>query len=132
MTMLKKTLRFSAFSVAALTVDVVVFTAEQDCIVRQPCLNNVVDFAGGAVSAFTASLGKEGAETGLIGATNMFTGAANGRANLTMGADGVDVFLSRGQTLEVRATSVTANLNALTAGVLEAIFEVVPLPSAQT
>ena len=132
MPMMKKTVRYSQLSAAATTLDLDVFVADQDYVIRQPILNNVVDFAGGAVSAFTLSFGKDGAETGLVGATNMFTGASNGRANATMGADGVDLLLRKGEKLQVKATSTTANLDALTAGMAEAMWEAVPLPLEQT
>lgn len=124
---------YSAFSAAALTSDLTIWTAPYPCVLSGVVLNNVVDFAGGAVSACTISVGKDGAETGLLAATNVFTGASNGYANAVTGtgATALNVFFNTGDALQAKMTCTTANCDALTAGQVQILFNVEAVPKAQ-
>lgn len=124
---------FSAFSAAATTADATLWIAPYPCVLSGVVLNNVVDFSGGAVSACTVSVGKSGAVTGLLAATNVFTGASNGYANAVTGtgATALNVFFNTGDTLVARATTTTADCDALTAGQVQILFNVEAVPKAQ-
>jgi len=121
------------YTAAATTSDSPLWTAPYDCVISGVILNLVTDFSGGSVSACTLSVGKNGAETGLLAATNVFTGASNGYANATLGtgATALCVFFKKGDVLDTRVTTTTDNAVNLDAGAAQILFNVEPVQPAQ-
>lgn len=112
----KKTLTYADFAAEATSATAVSYTTRQNETVLYQILVVDTDFAGGAVSACTASLGKSGAATKYMNATDVFTGAANGVANATVGTvHGVE---PAGTELLVTLATTDADTDALTAGQL--------------
>ena len=121
------------YTAAATTSDSPLWTAPYPCVVRGVVMNLVTDFSGGSVSACTISVGKNGAETGLLAATNCFTGASNGYANATLGTGNtaLQVFFNKGDVLDTRVTTTTDNAVNLDAGMVQFLVDICPVPPAQ-
>lgn len=121
------------YTAAATTSDSPLWTAPYPCVLRGVVLNLVTDFSGGSVSACTLSVGKSGAETNLLAATNVFTGASNGFANATLGtgATALQVFFNTGDVLDTRVTTTNDNAVNLTAGAAQIMVDIVPVTPAQ-
>lgn len=110
------------FQTAGTTKDVILFKLPANSEIISSWFNVVTAFAGGAISAYTISVGPDGTETTLNTAQAAFTGSTGLKK-----AIGTDLTTNRGvysltttTNIEARATSTTANTSASTAG--EAVF----------
>lgn len=86
----------------------------------------VTDFAGGTISAYSAEVGDTGDPNGLLTSTSVFTGVGAGYTETPAAAQ----FAKRLETAFVPTltlTSVTANLDATTAGQLKVVIPIQPL-----
>lgn len=111
-----KQVTFAQFSTAATTNNVELYKCPNDCSVHQVVMIRDVDFAGGAISAYTVSVGKTAATTKYQSATDVFTGVSNGTTNaIVTTGPGAE---AAGASIRAYATSTTANLDAATAGKL--------------
>ena len=98
-------------------------------VIRGPgVLRQLAAFGGGSISAFTAALGDDDND-GIVTATNMFTGQANGYKASTVSAAEYAPRVETDYIPHVGLASTSANLSALTAGSLEAIIAYRPLPA---
>ena len=122
------------YTAAATTSDHPLWTAPYPCVLKGVVLNVIADFAGGSVATCTLMVGKNGAETGLLAATNVFTGASNGYANAVLGTGttNLQVFFNTGDVLDTRCTTTTDNCVNLTAGAAQILVDIEAVPPAQS
>lgn len=83
-------------------------------------VNVLVPFAGGGATAATVTLGDAGAPTELLTAANIFTGGAGLKPKSGALASGA---FEAAYAPQLVITTVDANVDALTAGVLEAFIQ---------
>ena len=111
-------LAFGAFSAAALTKDVTLFSLAAKEIPEAFIIKHSTAFAGTAISSVTMQIG-------IVGETDRFLAAYN-----VFQATGATVFAAQASTLDIqsftaatdiiiRSTSIGANLTALNAGVID-------------
>lgn len=111
----------AAFTAAATTKTLsaqIILPGDGPYIVRSAHLERITDMSGGAVSACVVEVGISGNTTGLIGSSDVFTGA-KATAKYTSGAGNlIGTVLPAGTAVHVKMTTTTANTSALTAGKL--------------
>lgn len=109
-----KVVPYSKFDAGATTDTFTLYTTHGFESIQCVIMRRDVDFSGGAISAYTISVGKSGSVTKYQSATNVFTGATTGDTNSTVttgpGAE------ADGTAIIATATSTTANVSAATAG----------------
>ena len=118
---------------AALTGDVTLWTTPPKTRVVRVLADVKVPFTGGAISACTMTAGRTAGGNQYLLSCDVFTAAAVfGDVVAEMGAGVVSASLAdwqaAAQTLQARFTSVTANLSALTAGVVDLYIETITYP----
>jgi hypothetical protein len=108
---------YSAFSAAALTDQIALFTLPACGIVEDVLIKHSAAFGGGAVSACTISVGISGSPAALASAFNVFQAPGSSVyqvSNDLLGGDRVST-----TQIYATATSVGANLSALTTGAVD-------------
>ena len=112
-----KQFNFSDFSTAGTGKDIVLFELDPNAEIISAWFEVLTAFAGGAISAYTISMGPAGAETTLQTAQSV----ASTGLKLVIGTDFTTnraVFSTSAKTdIEARATSTDANLDQATAGI---------------
>lgn len=115
---------YADFSTAATTLEVELFRLPRYSEIITCWFNVPTAFAGGAITAYTISVGPDGTETTLQTAQSVFTGATGLKK-----AVGTDFTTNRpiystttSTVIKALATSTTANLNAATAGIADFFF----------
>jgi hypothetical protein len=112
---LKVTLGHADLAAAATSNSVALQTLPAGAVVHAVKVKHSEAFAGGAISAYTISVGPSASPTQYINAHNVFQAVGD----TVMDSDATVTFLTHaaaGTDLEVKADSTGANLNAATAG----------------
>lgn len=111
----KFTVTYAQLATAGLTNDIQLFILPGAGIIERTMIKHSVAFAGGAISAYTISIGIAANLVKYAAAFNIFQAVADGTFQLTSTA-GCETFAAAGTSIRVKATSTTANLDAATAG----------------
>jgi hypothetical protein len=106
---------FSAFSAAALTDSIVIFTLPASAIISGVKIEHTTAFSGPAITGATISVGNASNAVEYAGAFNVFQ--AVGPYQLTSDLGGES--LSAGTSIYATLTVVGADTNVLTAGVVD-------------
>lgn len=122
----KAALTYAQFSAAATSKAVTIHTTSGREKIHSIELVNDVDFAGTSITAYTIEVGKSGATTKYLPLTNVFTGAANGDANIVTATSHSTE--AAGVAIIVTARSTGANLSAGTAGAVTILYCIETLP----
>lgn len=110
----RRRVNYSEFTAAATTEDVELYELDTAVVVEAVVIVPVTAFGGGAISAYTLSVGIAGNLTKYAAAFNVFQapGATVFQLSTTQGLENIGTQVS----LRVAATSTTANLSAGTTG----------------
>lgn len=81
----KVSVLYSHFDAAATTDTVTLYTTRGHQQIHQVVMRRDTDFAGGSITTYTVSVGKSGATSKYLPATDVFTGVSNGDTNAIVG-----------------------------------------------
>ena len=107
---------YTAWSAASTTGTATLYTTRQAEVFWKVVMVRDTDFAGGAVSAATVSVGKSGSTTKYQAATDVFTGVSNGWTNAIHNITGGGE--AAGTAITATLLTTGADTDALTAGKL--------------
>jgi hypothetical protein len=113
----KYTVSYSQFSTAGTSNNFTLFTLPAKTLIHKVIIKPTTAFSGGAISAYTLSVGIAGTLAKYIAAFDVFQAVAA----TTFGASATDIAVtlesfSAGVAIKVAAVSTSANLSAATAG----------------
>lgn len=110
-------LGFGAFSTAGTSNAITLFTLPAGGVIHATKIKASTAFGGGAISAYTLSIGPSGNATKYASAFDVFQAVSNTAFQLSSVTGSENN--GAGTIIQVTATSTTANLNAATAGVVD-------------
>lgn len=113
----KYSVAYGDFSTAGTTNNITLFTLPASTLIHCVVIKHTTAFSGGAISAYTLSVGITGTLAKYIAAFDVFQSVAATAFGVTGAAIGAGMeSFSAGVAIKVAATSTTANLDAATAG----------------
>ena len=117
----KFTVTYATFSAASTTGQKAIYTLPAGAVVHATKIRQITPFTGGAISAYTISLGTVASAALLAAASNVFDAASATNFDLAEVPTSEILSLSHSAaaTVYAKATSTGANLNAATAGKAE-------------
>lgn len=108
------TVAHTAFQTAALTNNIELFSLPAKALIERVVIKHSASFTGGAISAYTLSVGIAGTLAKYAAAFNVFQAPGATVLQLTQ-TEGIESF-GAATSIRIAATSTTANLNASTGG----------------
>lgn len=118
------------FATAATTNTKTIYALPARSVIHAAVIKHSVAFLGGAITAYTISVGISGTPTKYTPALNVFVAASN--TGFAQSATGLNSVENMGASTNIlaTATSTTANLNAATQGAAEIWLLVAALPAS--